>query len=97
MIVARLRKEKEGNKKYKVVITDGTKVKTIKFGDKRYEDYTKHKNKIRKTAYDIRHFRRENWFNPYTAGFWSKWLLWNKRTIEGSIKDIESKFDIKIV
>jgi hypothetical protein len=39
----------------------------------------------------------ENWNDPYTAGFWSRWVLWNKPTITESIKDIQKRFsNIKI-
>ena len=29
--------------------------------------------------------------DKYTAGYWARELLWNKRTIEESIEDIQSK------
>lgn len=71
-------------------------IKTIMFGDNRYEDYTQHKNKERKRKYMIRHFQNEDWNDIYTKGFWSKNLLWNKPTIEQSIADIEKKYGVII-
>jgi hypothetical protein len=40
----------------------------------------------------------ENWTKSglRTAGFLSRWILWNKPTILASIKDVEDRFNIKI-
>ena len=72
--------------------------KTIHFGARGYEDYTIHKDERRKESYIARHASRENWTSSgiNTAGFWSRWLLWNKETLEDSIDDIERKFGIRI-
>ena len=100
MIKAYLQVDKKTDKKYKVVICNTKKdtKKTIRFGAEGYSDYTKHKDKKRKDSYISRHKKNENWKKSgvETAGFWSRWLLWNKPTIKESIKDISDKFDIKI-
>jgi hypothetical protein len=90
-----LKKSNKPDKKYMVTIDD---VKTIHFGASGYEDYTIHKDNTRLLRYNNRHKKRENWLKSgiKTAGFWSKWLLWNKPTITQSIKNIEQKFSIKI-
>lgn len=82
------------NKKFFVRKIDSNT--TIHFGDNRYEDYTMHKDESRKKAYLLRHYKNELWANPSTAGFWSRWLLWNKKSIKSSIKDIENRFNIKV-
>lgn len=91
--------EGTGTKKYKVVIfrPDGSK-KTVQFGAKGYSDYTIHKDKERKERYEARHKSRENWTKSgiETAGFWAKWLLWNKPSLSGSIKHTSEKFNITI-
>lgn len=97
MILAKIRRSNRNYKKYEVIVTNGKKTKTIRFGDRRYQDYTIHKNPIRKLAYETRHSKRENWGDPFTAGFWSKWLLWNKPTIDQSLKDIKKRFGIIIL
>ena len=88
-----------GQKKYKVTIfhKDGTK-KTIQFGAKGYSDYTKHKDKDRMKRYENRHKHNENWNKSgiNTAGFWSKWILWNKPSLTDSISHVEYKFNIII-
>jgi hypothetical protein len=88
-----------GVKKYKVVILkpNGTR-KTVQFGAKGYSDYTKHKDKDRMKKYEARHKARENWGKSglLTAGFWAKWILWNKPTLQASISSTASKFGIVI-
>ena len=89
-----LLKSSKKDKKF-MVILDG---KTVHFGAQGYEDFTMHKNEIRKNNYISRHKTRENWTKSgiKTAGFWSRWLLWNKPSFSSSIKDIEKNFKIKI-
>jgi hypothetical protein len=92
-----LSKSSNPNKKYKVVITDGERKKTIHFGQAGAEDYTIHKDDERKERYINRHKGMgENWKDPFTAGFWALHALWNKPTLSASLKDIKDKFGIKI-
>ena len=90
-----LRKSKRKNKKYSINM--GQMIHH--FGDSRYEDYTEHQNEKRKSSYLSRHSVREDWTKSgiHTSGFWSRWLLWNKPNIKESIKDIQKRFDIKII
>lgn len=78
------------------VLVDG---KVVHFGAKGYSDYTKHKDSERKDRYISRHRKRENWKKSGidTAGFWSRWLLWNKPSLGASIRDIEKRFNVKII
>jgi hypothetical protein len=88
-----------GSKKYKVIIIkpNGQK-KTVQFGAKGYSDFTIHKDKQRKKNYESRHKSRENWgiSGITTAGFWAKWLLWNKPSLQNSIQSTSRKFGITI-
>lgn len=72
---------------------------TIHFGSAFHSDYTVHKDKRRKQLYIIRHRKRENWNKSgiRTAGFLSRWLLWNKPSLEESIKNIEKNFNVRII
>lgn len=90
-----LTKSSKPYKKYMVRI----KNKTIHFGASGYSDYTKHKSKNRMKLYETRHRSKENWNKTgiRTAGFWSKWLLWNKPTLKQSIEDIQQRFNIRII
>ena len=80
-------------KKYSVLIGH----KKINFGDDRYEDYTQHQDPKRKALYIQRHKKNEDWNNPLTAGWWSRYLLWEKPTIEEAIKDIKKRYGIIVI
>lgn len=89
--VVYLKKSTRPGKKYTVYV-DG---KTVHFGATGYSDFTKHKDVERKKRYITRH-KKENWKKSgiKTAGFWSRWLLWNKPTITGSKRDISNRFSV---
>ena len=83
------------DKKYDAII-DGKK--TVSFGAAGASDYTIHKNESRKQMYIDRHKKREVWSKDgiKTAGFYAKNVLWNKPSIQESIKDLNNKYkDIK--
>jgi len=88
-----IRSDRKG-KKYMVRIGN----KTTHFGSTGYDDYTIHKDAKRKSNYISRHKANENWNKSgiNTAGFWSRWLLWNLPSIGSSIRNIESRFNVKI-
>ncbi len=73
-----------------VATIDGEK--DIYFGAAGFQDYTIHQDEERKERYIQRHAKRENWEDPLTSGFYSRWVLWNKKTIEESIDDINKRF-----
>ena len=82
-------KSKNPDKKYDARI-DGKR--TVSFGAAGMSDFTKHKDPERKQRYLNRHKSRENWSDPTTAGFYSRWITWNKPTIIESIKDTNNRF-----
>ena len=90
-----LYKSPRKDKKWMVVVDD----KKVHFGAEGYSDYTKHKDSDRKDRYIKRHQKNENWKKSgiKTAGFWSRWLIWGEPTLAKSIKEIERKFNVKIV
>jgi len=73
-------------------------INTIHFGSAGMDDYTITKNLNQKNRYIKRHQSREDWNQNgiYTAGYWSRYLLWNLPTLQESIKDTENNFKIKI-
>ena len=81
------------DKKFQVVVNG----KVIHFGQKGYEDFTIHKDKKRLMNYIKRHKKNENWNDFNSAGFYSRWLLWNKPTLEESMDDIKKRFGIDII
>jgi len=90
----KLRKAKKPSYKYTVVI-DG---KEINFGADGFTDFTLSGDEEKKRLYLARHKSRENWTKGglKTAGFWARWLLWNKPSVKQSIQDIENRFDVNI-
>lgn len=79
------------NKKKRAIFSNG---KQIDFGATGYEDFTTHKDPSRRDRYDIRHRKREDWNNPFTAGALAKYILWNKPTLEASIADYKQRFNL---
>jgi hypothetical protein len=67
------------NKKYYVVYNN----KKINFGDKRYEDYTQHKDVLRRTRFWSRHSKikddqgRRVINDKNSPSYWSARLLWS--------------------
>ena len=95
-----LQPSSRSSKKFMVtIIDDNGKRKTIHFGAKGYSDYTKHKNKSRMRKYVNRHRSRENWNKSGldTAGFWAKWILWDRPSLTASIKHVEKRFNIDVI
>lgn len=95
-----LKESTREGKKWMVVINPGGPNKsTVHFGASGYEDYTTHKDPQRKARYIARHKARENWEKGgiSTAGFWSRWLLWNEPSLSASKKDITRRFGVQFV
>ena len=73
------------------------RINTLHFGSSQYSDYTtNNNNERRKELYKLRH-ASDNLNDLSYPGCWSWYLLWNKTTLEKSIKDMERKFNIIIV
>lgn len=68
--------------------------RTVRFGAAGMSDFTKHRDPSRKARYLARHEARENWSDPLTPGFWSRWLLWNKPSIRESLADLKTRFGL---
>ena len=84
-------KSDKPEKKYYIITKDN---KRVYFGQAGASDFTLHKNEARKQLYLNRHKNNENWTKSGidTAGFWSRWLLWNKPSIKESYEDIKKRF-----
>lgn len=85
-------------KKYSVYASDGKTKKLVHFGATGYSDYTKHGDDDRKKLYIQRHKTNEDWLKSglFTAGFWSRWVLWNLPTITQSVKNVQQKFNLPV-
>jgi hypothetical protein len=49
--------------------------------------------------YLVRHRRREKWgrSGQYTAGFWSRWLLWSRPSLKGGLARTQSVLGRRII
>lgn len=101
MIKFDLYKSTKPNKKYDAIFSDSEgQLKKVSFGAVRpngipYEDFTTHGDVKRKNRYLARHQKNEDWNNFLTAGSLSRYLLWNKPSLEESIKDFKNRFDLQ--
>ena len=72
------------------------RINTLHFGSSQYSDYTTTNNERRKQLYKQRH-ASDNINDLSFSGCWAMNLLWNKKTLEKSIIDMEQRYNITIV
>jgi hypothetical protein len=91
-----IKKSTKPKKKYMAVFRDkGKIVRTTHFGARGMSDYTRHKDKTRKSRYIKRHKKRENWNDKFSAGALSRYILWGEPTLRESIKKYKRRFRLK--
>lgn len=78
---------------------EGKKIKTTRFGADGYTDYIKSQKDGKKSAderkarYLKRHSKEKG--GVMTASTLAKDILWNKRTLQGSISNYKQKYNLK--
>lgn len=84
-------KANDGKHKYYTIYNG----KKIYFGALGYMDYIQYYQKYgkevadkKKKAYIARHKVNEKWNNKNTSGYYARWVLWNKPTIQESLRSI---------
>ena len=89
-----VRSSRQGKKYDAVIQREDGRTKTVPFGATGFSDYTLHKNKSRKDAYISRHRANEDWSSQgyETAGFYSRWILWNLPSLRASVADTNKRF-----
>jgi hypothetical protein len=87
-------RSKHKNKKYDLL--DSNKKYVLSFGASMYSDYTIHKDEARRQRYITRPQKNEDWTanGIQTAGFMSRFLLWNLSTLQESVRDTNRRFSI---
>jgi hypothetical protein len=88
--IIRLEPAKDGKHKWIAIFQDNRKTK---FGAYGASDYTIHKDLARRDRYRARHKKDLETNDPYRAGYLSYYILWNKPTLEESVKDYNRLFD----
>lgn len=83
-----------GKKLDAVFESDTGRTKRVSFGQAGSPDYTLTGDEERKRLYLLRHKAREDWTKPDTPGALARWILWNKPTIEESVRDFRARFKI---
>jgi hypothetical protein len=86
------------NKKWKAIFYDdkGKKIKTTQFGDNRYEDYSQHKDKQRRSKYLTRHKKDLEKGDYMSAGYLSYYILWGQSAaLKTNISNYKKKFNLK--
>lgn len=82
------------NKKFAAIFDVNGKRKVVHFGDNRYEDYTIHKDKIRRNRYRLRHVN-DDIRNPMSPGALSWHILWGESTdLESNIRRFRRIFSL---
>ena len=96
MKLYKLEKATDGKHKNIVYIKKDEKIYKIQFGAFGMSDFTIHKDEDLKQRYINRHKANESWGKSgiLTAGFWSRWYLWNKPTKRDSLEDIKARFNL---
>jgi hypothetical protein len=91
-----LQKSNKAGKKWCVNLTADGRSRTIHFGAAGMDDFTKTNDKSQKDRYLDRHKAREDWTKKgiLSAGFWSRWILWNKPTVDASLADTRKRFKL---
>lgn len=79
------------SKKLMAEFSDG---KIIHFGQFGSSTFLDHQDERKRKAYTSRHSVRENWEDPYTPGTLSRYILWEKRTLEEAIKNYKRIFKV---
>ena len=77
----------------KIKCSDNNK-KKVHFGSAGMDDYTITKDDEQKERYRKRHQKDLRTNDPMRAGYLSYYLLWNKPSLQESIKDYKKKFNL---
>lgn len=89
----------KGKKLTALFDVDG-RTKRVSFGAKGMKDFIQYSAEDRvlaeerKRLYLLRHAHRESWNDPLSPGALSRWILWNKPSLDSSIADYKRRFGL---
>lgn len=86
---------KDGKHKYVAIFNDNGKERRVSFGASGYQDYilSGGNNEMRE-RYRTRHVKDLDTLDPTKPGYLSMWILWNKKSLEESIRDYKKTFNL---
>lgn len=87
--IVKLERANDGKHKWVAHFDDGKKTR---FGQAGAEDFTITKDEAQKKRYRQRHIMDLRTEDPHRAGYLSWYILWNKPTIEESVRDFNERF-----
>ena len=93
-----IKKSTNPKKKWMAIFYDenGKKIKTTHFGATGFEDYTQHKDKLRRKIYRSRHSKDLKTNDPMKAGYLSYYILWGESTsLKSNINSYKKRFNFK--
>jgi len=89
-----IKKSNKSDKKLMATFEKNGRKKVIHFGASGMGDYTKHKDRNRRNRYITRHRKDLKTNNPMRAGYLSMFVLWNKPSLQASIRDYRRRLGI---
>lgn len=90
--IVKLTKANDGKHKWIAEFEDG---KRTRFGQQGADDYTLTGDEKQKELYQKRHKKDLETNDPTRAGYLSMFVLWNKPTLEASVRDFNTRFGNK--
>lgn len=95
MVPGSLRTIHFGSNKYNNYILWREQAKNHPVASKERREAFKYANE-RKKSFIARHGVDDGFSDPYSARFWSRFLLWNKGSLKASADDISKEYGIKV-
>ena len=89
-----IKRSTKSGKKYMATFETKGRTKVIHFGSAGMSDYTKHKKLERRNNYVFRHHKDLSTGSPMRAGYLSMFILWNKPSLDSSIRDYRRRLNI---
>jgi hypothetical protein len=87
-----IQKSTRAGKRFMATYANG---KVVHFGQANGMAYIDHGDKVKRENYLLRHKKRENWNDPFSAGSLSRYLLWGDSTdLETNHQAFMKKFPI---
>ena len=92
MKLVSITKSERPEKRLKAIFEDPKR--TIHFGFKGGSTFIDHQDDAKRKAYIARHKVREDWSNPTSPGALSRYILWERPTLQSAIGAFKRRFNL---